>query len=115
MAGIGRDGIGGLVLAGSFEVQRRPTAHGPISFRHVSAIVGRACDQMNDLLAPRWRCAGLSHRLRCAWHRDAVTPMPGLWISMATFTVLYLVRAGVVCWAMWRHIVAVVPAPPKEA
>ena len=46
---------------------------------------------------------------------EAVTPMPGLWIPMATFTVLYFMLAGVVCWAMWRHIAAVVPAPPKEA
>ena len=46
---------------------------------------------------------------------EAVTPMPGLWIPMATFTVLYFVLAGVVCWAMWRHIAAVAPAPPKEA
>jgi cytochrome d ubiquinol oxidase subunit I len=46
---------------------------------------------------------------------EAVTPMPGLWIPMATFTFLYLVLAGVVCWAMWRHIAAVVPVPSKEA
>jgi hypothetical protein len=34
---------------------------------------------------------------------------------MATFTFLYLVLAGVVCWAMWRHIAAVVPVPSKKA
>ncbi|HKT34231.1 MAG TPA: cytochrome ubiquinol oxidase subunit I [Nitrospira sp.] len=38
---------------------------------------------------------------------EAVTPMPGLWIPMATFTLLYSILAGVVCWAMWRHIAAV--------
>ena len=37
---------------------------------------------------------------------EAVTPMPGLWIPMFTFTLLYVVLAGVVCWAMWRHIAA---------
>jgi len=37
----------------------------------------------------------------------AVTPMPGLWIPMVTFSVLYLVLAGVVVWAMRRHIAAV--------
>ena len=46
---------------------------------------------------------------------EAVTPMPGLWIPMATFSFLYLVLAGVVCWAMWRHIAAVRPAFLKEA
>jgi cytochrome bd ubiquinol oxidase subunit I len=38
----------------------------------------------------------------------AVTPMPGLWVPMVTFSVLYLVLAGVVFWAMRRHIAAVV-------
>ncbi len=42
---------------------------------------------------------------------EAVTPMPGLWISMAMYTVLYLMLAGVVWWAIWRHIAAVMPAP----
>ena len=37
---------------------------------------------------------------------EAVTPMPGLWIPMVTFTLLYVVLAGVVCWAMGRHIAA---------
>lgn len=37
---------------------------------------------------------------------EAVTPMPGLWIPMVTFSLLYLVLAGIVCWAMWRHIAA---------
>jgi cytochrome d ubiquinol oxidase subunit I len=46
---------------------------------------------------------------------EAVTPMPGLWIPMATFTLLYLVLAGVVCWAMWRHIAAVSSAPVVRA
>jgi len=46
----------------------------------------------------------IDHLMRTS---EAVTPMPGLWIPMATFTFLYLVLAGVVCWAMWRHIAAV--------
>lgn len=37
---------------------------------------------------------------------DAVTPMPGLWVPMATFTLLYVILAAVVAWAMWRHIAA---------
>jgi cytochrome d ubiquinol oxidase subunit I len=49
---------------------------------------------------------------------EAVTPMPGLWIPMVTFSALYLVLAGVVCWAMWRHIAAAsgssVPSPAVE-
>jgi cytochrome d ubiquinol oxidase subunit I len=45
---------------------------------------------------------------------EAVTPMPGLWIPMATFSLLYLVLAGVVCWAMWRHIAAAMPGPVKD-
>jgi hypothetical protein len=32
---------------------------------------------------------------------------------MATFTLLYLVLAGVVAWAMWRHIAAVTPSALK--
>jgi cytochrome bd ubiquinol oxidase subunit I len=43
---------------------------------------------------------------------EAVTPMPGLWIPMTTFTLLYLMLAGVVGWAIWRHIAAVMPAVP---
>jgi cytochrome bd ubiquinol oxidase subunit I len=45
---------------------------------------------------------------------EAITPMPGLWIPMATFSALYAVLAGVVCWAMWRHVAAAsrsLPAP----
>jgi len=38
---------------------------------------------------------------------EAVTPMPGLWVPMATFSLLYLILAGIVCWAMWRHVAAV--------
>jgi cytochrome d ubiquinol oxidase subunit I len=50
---------------------------------------------------------------------DAVTPMPGLWVPMATFSFLYVVLAGVVCWAMWRHVAAaespvLLPAAVKE-
>lgn len=37
---------------------------------------------------------------------DAVTPMPGLWVPMTTFTLLYVILAAVVAWAMWRHIAA---------
>ena len=37
---------------------------------------------------------------------EAVTPMPGLWIPMATFTLLYFMLGGIVVWAMWRHIAA---------
>jgi cytochrome d ubiquinol oxidase subunit I len=37
---------------------------------------------------------------------EAVTPVPGLWVPMVTFSLLYVVLAGVVCWAMWRHIAA---------
>jgi cytochrome d ubiquinol oxidase subunit I len=46
---------------------------------------------------------------------DAVTPMPGLWIPMATFTLLYLMLAGVVWWAISRHIAAVMPAAVMPA
>jgi cytochrome d ubiquinol oxidase subunit I len=44
---------------------------------------------------------------------EAVTPMPGLWIPMATFSSLYLVLAGVVCWAMWRHVAAASGTAPE--
>lgn len=37
---------------------------------------------------------------------QAVTPMPGLWIPMMTFSALYLLLAGVVVWAIQRHIAA---------
>jgi cytochrome d ubiquinol oxidase subunit I len=37
---------------------------------------------------------------------EALTPMPGLWIPMATFSLLYVILGGVVWWAMWRHISA---------
>jgi cytochrome d ubiquinol oxidase subunit I len=37
---------------------------------------------------------------------DAVTPMPGLWIPMVIFSLLYVVLGGVVVWAIWRHIAA---------
>ncbi len=46
---------------------------------------------------------------------QAVTPMPGLWIPMVTFSALYLLLAGVVVWAIWRHIAAtMVLAPDQE-
>lgn len=37
---------------------------------------------------------------------DAVTPMPGLWLPMITFTLLYGLLAAIVIWALWRHIAA---------
>ena len=37
---------------------------------------------------------------------EAVTPMPGLWVPMITFTSLYLVLAGVVISLLKRHIAA---------
>ncbi len=37
---------------------------------------------------------------------EAVTPMPGLWAPMLTFTLLYLILSGIVIWALWRHIAA---------
>lgn len=41
--------------------------------------------------------------------------MPGLWIPMVTFSALYLLLAGVVVWAIWRHIAAtMVLAPDQE-
>jgi cytochrome d ubiquinol oxidase subunit I len=45
----------------------------------------------------------IDHVMRTA---DAVTPMPGLWVPFATFSLLYLVLAAVVAWAMWRHVAA---------
>ena len=54
----------------------------------------------------------ISHVMRTS---EAVTPMPGLWIPMVTFSVLYLILAGVVCWAMWRHIAAAAAAPTMPA
>jgi cytochrome d ubiquinol oxidase subunit I len=49
---------------------------------------------------------------------EAVTPVPGLWVPMLTFSLLYMVLAGVVCWAMWRHIAAsagdVSPVPLRK-
>jgi cytochrome bd ubiquinol oxidase subunit I len=43
------------------------------------------------------------HIMRTA---EAVTPMPGLWMSLVTFALLYCVLAGIVLWALWRHIAA---------
>jgi cytochrome bd ubiquinol oxidase subunit I len=37
---------------------------------------------------------------------EAVTPMPGLWAPLVTFTLLYGLLAGIVVWALWRHIAA---------
>lgn len=37
---------------------------------------------------------------------EAVTPMPGLWVPLVTFTLLYLLLAAIVIWALWRHIAA---------
>lgn len=44
----------------------------------------------------------------------AVTPMPGLWIPMVTFSALYIVLAGVVVWAIWRHIAAAAVASAAQ-
>ena len=38
-----------------------------------------------------------------------------MWIPTATFTLLPLVLASVVCWATWRHIAAVMPSALKNA
>ncbi|ALA59000.1 cytochrome ubiquinol oxidase subunit I [Nitrospira moscoviensis] len=45
----------------------------------------------------------IDHVVRTA---DAVTPMPGLWLPMTTFTLLYLVLSAVVVWAIHRHVAA---------
>jgi cytochrome d ubiquinol oxidase subunit I len=37
--------------------------------------------------------------------------MPGLWIPMVIFTLLYVVLAGVVLWAIWKHIAATYVSP----
>lgn len=37
---------------------------------------------------------------------EAVTPMPGLWLPMITFTLLYGLLTAIVIWALWRHIAA---------
>jgi len=50
----------------------------------------------------------IDHVLKTA---DSVTPMPGLWLPMSTFTGLYVMLAGVVVWALWRHIAATETAP----
>lgn len=54
----------------------------------------------------------VDHVIRTA---DAVTPMPGLWVPMMTFTLLYGVLAAVVVWAMWRHIAATEQSVPRLA
>ena len=41
---------------------------------------------------------------------EAVTPMPGLWIPMMTFSLLYGVLAVVVVWLLKRHIAAAAAA-----
>jgi cytochrome d ubiquinol oxidase subunit I len=37
---------------------------------------------------------------------EAVTPMPGLWIPLVTFTLLYGLLSLTVVWTMWRHVAA---------
>jgi cytochrome bd ubiquinol oxidase subunit I len=37
---------------------------------------------------------------------EAVTPMPGLWVPMITFSLLYCLLAGIVVWSLGRHIAA---------
>ena len=41
---------------------------------------------------------------------EAVTPMPGLWVPMITFTLLYGVLGLVVVWLLKRHIAAAAAA-----
>ena len=41
---------------------------------------------------------------------DAVTPMPGLWVPLVVFTLLYIGLAAVVVWLLWRHIAATADA-----
>jgi cytochrome d ubiquinol oxidase subunit I len=45
----------------------------------------------------------IQHLLRTA---DSVTPMPGLWIPLWTFSLLYALLAAIVLWALWRHVAA---------
>jgi cytochrome bd ubiquinol oxidase subunit I len=44
---------------------------------------------------------------------EAVTPMPGLWVPMTTFTLLYGVLGLVVVWLLWRHVAATAGANSK--
>jgi cytochrome d ubiquinol oxidase subunit I len=39
--------------------------------------------------------------------RDAVTPMPGLWISCLVTLLLYLLLGAVVVVLLWRHVISV--------
>lgn len=40
---------------------------------------------------------------------EALTPMPGLWVPLTTFSLLYAILGGIVVWALWRHIAATQP------
>jgi len=40
---------------------------------------------------------------------EAVTPMPGLWVPLTTFSLLYAILGAIVVWALWRHIAATQP------
>ncbi|HEU4685348.1 MAG TPA: cytochrome ubiquinol oxidase subunit I [Nitrospira sp.] len=46
---------------------------------------------------------------------EAVTPMPGLWVPMVTFSLFYLVLAGIVVWALGRHVAGTVSEPVDRA
>jgi cytochrome bd ubiquinol oxidase subunit I len=43
---------------------------------------------------------------------EALTPMPGLWVPMITFTLLYGILGLIVVWLLKRHIAATAAAPP---
>lgn len=61
---------------------------------------------------------GRSHHLRRTRDRDVFTDdrrRIGYVDPTATFTLLHLVLASVVCWATWRHIAAVMPSALKDA
>lgn len=42
---------------------------------------------------------------------DAVTPMPGLVVPFAAFTLLYLFLGVIVAWLLWAQIVKTRPDP----
>lgn len=46
---------------------------------------------------------------------EAVTTMPGLWVPMGLFTVLYVILSAVVVWAIGRHIAATEQQAPDMA
>lgn len=46
---------------------------------------------------------------------EAVTPMPGLWVPLTTFTLVYGFLALIVIWTMWRHIAATAEHRRRES